>query len=111
MALSDPAGKTEEARGVDRSTSRPTVWSRRRRGLLLDRTPVTHCASAQRGNAVLDYTQRCGGTQVARLGAQLKQDFLGILNGIGGRRIMKPPSVCLTVSASHPAWVCNPPHR
>jgi len=59
MALSDPAGKTEEARGVDRSTSRPTVWSRRRRGLLLDRTPVTHCASAQRGNAVLDYTHRC----------------------------------------------------
>jgi hypothetical protein len=92
LALSDPAGTTQEARGVDRPTSSPTVCSKRRRGLLLDRTRGSQGASAQRGNAVLDYTQRRRGTKIARLGAQLKPDFLGILNGDWSRCIMKPPS-------------------
>ena len=111
MALSDPAGETQEAGGVDRPTTSPTVWNKPQRSLLLDRTRDSQGTSTQKYNAVLDYTRCRRGTKIARLGAQLKQDFLGILNAVGSRCIMKPPSVSLTVSASHPVWVYTPAVR
>ena len=100
-----PSGHARTAGGTDCSTSGRALRSQPQRGLLLDRS---RC-----------HSRRAGLTPECRIGlhstTQMNRSFrdwvrnscriqIGILNAIGGRCIMKPPSGCQAFAPRRPAW-------